>query len=97
MSNALVTFTVDHFEDAAPGKEVYFDFRCPKHPTNRCSGLLIRGRAGDQRPSWIWDGDRIAPTFSPSINCQSCPGKWHGFIEDGRCVNSSKQDEPEPI
>lgn len=63
---------------------------------HRCEGLLIRGRGQNARPSWVWDGNRERPTFSPSINCQSCPGRWHGFIEKGRCVNQQKQDEPEP-
>lgn len=95
MSDAKVRFETLSFDDAAPGAEERFGFKCPKHPTNRCEGLLIR-KGEKPRPSWVWDGNRDAPTFSPSIDCQSCPGKWHGFIERGRCVNGEHQDEPEP-
>jgi hypothetical protein len=47
------------------------------------------------RPQWTWDGNRQAPTFAPSINCEGHCG-WHGYIERGRCVTTQKQDEPEP-
>jgi hypothetical protein len=97
MSDAKVSFETMGFDDAPPGKEERFGFKCPRHPTNRCEGLIIRGRGHDiPKRAWIWNGNRQAPTFSPSINCQSCPGKWHGYIENGRCVNAQKQDEPEP-
>ena len=96
MSDAKVKFETLDFADAAPGQEERFGFKCPKHPTNRCEGLLIRGTNEKPRPSWVWDGNREAPTFSPSINCGSCPGKGHGFIESGRCVDVQKHDEPEP-
>jgi hypothetical protein len=96
MSDAKVTFLTFDGEPAEFGKEVYFEFKCPKHPVNRCGGLIIRGRGRDiPQRTWMWDGNRKAPTFSPSINCRSCPGKWHGYIESGRCVNAQKQDEPE--
>ena len=67
-----------------------------------CSGLLIAGRSDIKRdgqggnggrPQWDWDGNREAPTFSPSINCGSC---WHGYIRAGRCVDTAGKDEPEP-
>ena len=45
-------------------------------------------------PQWNWDGNREAPTFSPSINCERHCG-WHGYLEKGRCVTTGKQDEPE--
>jgi hypothetical protein len=96
MSDAKVKFETLDFGTAVSGKEERFGFKCPKHPTNRCEGLLIRGPDEKPRPSWVWDGNRDAPTFSPSINCQTCPGKWHGYIERGRCVSQSKTDEPEP-
>lgn len=94
MSDAKVKFETLDYDDAQLGQEERFGFKCPKHPTNRCEGLLIR--KGDHHPSWIWDGNRERPTFSPSINCGSCPGKWHGFIENGRCVTQQRTDEPEP-
>ncbi len=89
-------------EPTAPGEEVRFSFKCPKHPTNRCGGLLIAGRSGiprdgqnqnGGRAQWDWNGDRERPTFSPSVNCGGC---WHGYIENGRCVDTAHQEEPEP-
>lgn len=93
MSAALVTFAKLGLEDAAPGEEECFGFKCPKG-RGRCEGLLLRGRGHDvPQRTWMWSGSRANPTFAPSINCQGC---WHGFIENGRCVDTNHQDEPEP-
>lgn len=101
MSDAKVTFETLGYDPAKPGEEARFDFVCPKRGT-MCSGLLIAGRSDIKRdgqggnggrPQWDWDGNREAPTFSPSINCGSC---WHGYIRNGRCVDTAGQDEPEP-
>jgi len=67
--------------DKAP---TYFGFECPKHPGRMCSGLVLRGNPEGLKPpkqTWAWDGNREAPTFSPSINCARCS---HGFIEAGK-------------
>lgn len=92
MSDAKVEFETLGYDPAQPGKEERFSFVCPKRGT-QCAGLLIRGAAGGHRPSWVWDGNRERPTFTPSINCGSC---WHGYIRNGRCVDTGGQDEPEP-
>lgn len=67
--------------DQAP---IYFGFSCPKRTNGyMCSGLIIRGNPAGYAPTnktWVWDGNREAPTFSPSINCIDCS---HGFIEKG--------------
>lgn len=80
----------------------------PRLPKTPCGMLLIaegphsashgikrdpQGLNGG-RPQWGWDGDRTAPTFTPSVNCEGHCG-WHGYVERGRCVNTAKQDEPE--
>ena len=31
---------------------------------------------------WTWDGNRAAPTISPSI-CKIDGDKWHGYLEAG--------------
>lgn len=77
-----------------------FDFACPKH-NRRCGPLLIAGaphgikRDGQNRDGgqaqWDWDGNADAPTFSPSIDCKRC---WHGYIRNGRCVDTNGRDEP---
>lgn len=103
MSDAKVTFArLDNY-DAAPGGEQTFSFQCPKKLARRCQGLIIKGRThlkydpqgkNDGIAQWGWDGNRVAPTFTPSINCGGCG--WHGYIEKGRCVDVQKKDEPEP-
>jgi Family of unknown function (DUF6527) len=67
--------------DQAPTR---FGFECPKQPGFMCTGLIIRGNPDGLNPAnktWIWNGNRAAPTFSPSIDCKNCS---HGFIEDGK-------------
>jgi len=75
----------------------------PNYPDVNCAMLLIAGatdipRDGQGlnggRPQWDWDGNAEAPTFTPSVNCESHCG-WHGYIRQGRCVSTSGQDEPE--
>jgi len=83
------------------GKEQTFSFSCPKYK-RRCGDLIIAGRTASKRgpkesggtAQWDWDGNRVAPTFTPSVNCIGC---WHGFIRSGRCVNTGGADEPEPV
>ena len=103
MSDAKVTFDSLDEMHTSPGKEQTFGFACPLHKGRRCEGLVIAGRTALKRDpqgknggiaQWDWNGNREAPTFHPSINCSRC---WHGFIVDGRCLSTSKQDEPEPI
>lgn len=92
MSDAKVTFTDLNDEPCAPGGEERFGFNCPKHQGRTCEGLLIR-REPITHPTWVWDGNRESPTFSPSIDCKGC---WHGYIRAGRCVDTAGADEPEP-
>lgn len=35
----------------------------------------------EKTPSWQWDGNREAPTLSPSINVI---GRWHGWLRAGK-------------
>lgn len=102
MSDAKVRFKLLEVgdRDAEPGKEEVFSFNCPMHD-RRCGNLIIAGKTGQPRDpqgknggsaQWDWDGNRDAPTFSPSVNCGRC---WHGYIERGRCVTVAKTDEPE--
>lgn len=101
MSDAKVEFETLGFDPAAPGQEERFSFICPKRG-HQCAGLIIAGKTDLKRDpqgknggsaQWDWDGNREAPTFSPSINCGGC---WHGYIRAGRCVDTSNVDEPEP-
>lgn len=103
MSDARVRFDTMDELDAAPGQEQTFSFACPMHKGRRCESLIIAGRTtlkrdpqskNDGTAQWDWvNQNRDKPTFSPSINCGGC---WHGYIRDGRCVNTADADEPEP-
>jgi hypothetical protein len=104
VSDAKVTFASLHSLVAPVGCEQTFGFACPRRAGTRCEGLIIAGRTTLKRDpqgknggiaQWDWDGNREAPTFSPSINCGHCG--WHGHVERGRCVSTSRQEEPEPI
>ena len=102
MSKANVRF--DSFDKmrCAPGEEETFAFACPNHKGRMCGNLVIAGKTALKRDGqnqnsgiaqWDWNGNRDAPTFTPSVNCKGC---WHGYIRDGRCVDVNGQDEPEP-
>jgi hypothetical protein len=93
MSDAQVKFFADDKRPADPGAEVFFAFTCPRG-RGSCGFLPILGRTSMRHDPqnknggtahWTWDGDRDAPTFSPSINCGGC---WHGYIKRGRCVDA---------
>jgi hypothetical protein len=43
-------------------------------------GALPFRRPAAARPSWIWDGNRQAPTLSPSVHHV---GHWHGWLKNG--------------
>jgi hypothetical protein len=66
-------------------KPIFFGFECPKRKDGfMCSGLVIRGNPAGLAPvnkTWVWNGDRTNPSFSPSINCSNCA---HGYIENGK-------------
>jgi Family of unknown function (DUF6527) len=107
MSDAVVLFhRLDLYDEngdrvnVVSGEEQTFSFACPKYK-RRCGDLVISGRTplkhdgnnnNDGVAQWNWDGNRVAPTFTPSINCVGC---WHGFIRNGRCVTVNGVDEPE--
>jgi hypothetical protein len=39
-----------------------------------------KGESDDRKLSWEWDGNKEAPTISPSVNVI---GRWHGFFRNG--------------
>lgn len=43
-------------------------------------------RSNDAAPHWLWDGNRNAPTLSPSINRDRTCG-WHGYLQAGTWVS----------
>ena len=58
-------------------------------PAENMAGLPITGRcthpgAGTKFATWDWDGNREAPTLSPSI--LDVRTGWHGFFREGKIV-----------
>lgn len=51
------------------GRQGFLAFRGAPRPPERA-----------ERPSWIWDGNRDAPTLSPSVHHV---GHWHGWLRAG--------------
>lgn len=41
-----------------------------------------------KRACWQWDGNREAPTLTPSILLHSKPKEWHGWLRDGKLVEA---------
>lgn len=63
-------------------------------PHSSAHGVIRDGQnQNGGRAQWDWDGNRDAPTFHPSINCENHCG-WHGYIRNGRCVDGQGNDEP---
>jgi hypothetical protein len=62
------------------------EFPCPGKKSETCMQSVW------QRPAtgcmWQWDGNREAPTLSPSIDCQICG--WHGFIVAGTLTGTER-------
>ena len=45
------------------------------------------GEPKPRDPAWQWDGNREAPTLTPSIACGMPKGcDWHGYMTAGRLV-----------
>lgn len=46
--------------------------------------------SGAGHPVWQWDGNREAPTLSPSIGVLDGKGgfRWHGWLRGGKLVNT---------
>jgi hypothetical protein len=45
----------------------------------------------DGKPAWEWDGNREAPTLSPSIlvhGGKGQPDQWHGWLRAGKLVTA---------
>lgn len=39
----------------------------------------------DQHPAWLWNGDKLKPTLTPSVHHI---GHWHGYLRDGVWVDA---------
>ena len=51
--------------------------------------IPISDTGSDIPPVWKWDGNKEAPTITPSILVNSVPGwnpGWHGFLTAGKLI-----------
>ncbi len=51
-------------------------------PGGEIAALPIRGRFQTEYATWEWDGNREAPTLSPSILSRTTG--WHGYMRAGQ-------------
>lgn len=60
-------------------------FGCPRGRDECC--VPIAPQKNGAGASWKWDGERDAPTLTPSINCNGKAGcGWHGWLKRGEFV-----------
>ena len=67
--------------------EVNLWFRYPDpNGEERGEPVRINIRPTEKEPQcWQWDGNREAPTLTPSINVI---GRWHGWLRAGKLVTA---------
>lgn len=56
----------------------------------QCSINIANAGYNLQNRNWKLTGSVDAPTITPSINCADC---WHGFIKDGKYLNTANKPE----
>ncbi len=75
-----------HFRgEGMNGQPKWLHFGCPRgdasDPGRECMVALAPQKNG-AGASWSFDGNRVQPTLTPSIDCRGGCG-WHGFLEAG--------------
>jgi hypothetical protein len=70
--------------DDGQGNPLWMLFPCqrPLYEDAQCQIALRPSQKNAVGASWQWDGNRDAPTITPSVNCEKLCG-WHGFITKG--------------
>lgn len=70
-----------------PAKVDRLEFNCPHpgRPVEYCGSIKIGHLKKPEGPgaTWLWDGNFEKPTLTPSVNCQGCECKWHGWLQGG--------------
>lgn len=70
--------------DQGGGRPKWMRFGCARAAGMECQIALRPGQKNGVGASWEWDGNREAPTISPSINCEGVRHcGWHGWIRNG--------------
>ena len=64
------------------GREHNLTFTCPCG-CGKIGAVIIET---DKEKGWKWNGDKINPTFTPSIlQCGGC--QWHGYLTNGEWIS----------
>lgn len=54
--------------------------------------VTIPINTGEKKPAnWLWDGNKEAPTITPSIRIlggNGQPDRWHGWLRDGQVIDA---------
>lgn len=54
--------------------------------------IIYINQTDPKKLSWQWDGNKEAPTLSPSLRVPGYktgdPDRWHGFMRNGQLVNA---------
>ena len=74
--------SIEYRESRFGGPVAGIAFVCPCGCGNE-SYMPIRGGGGAGGPSWEWDGNREAPTLTPSVFNSGMPCQWHGWLRAG--------------
>ena len=69
--------------DDGNGNPKWMSFPCQRYPLQACQIALRPLQKNAVGASWQWDGNREAPTITPSVNCEKVCG-WHGWIRNGQ-------------
>ncbi len=67
------------------GEPQWLAFGCPCENESCWGGTnyIAVGRKDQGEHSWVWDGDWITPTLSPSIQRRGAC-EWHGWLVKGK-------------
>jgi hypothetical protein len=69
--------------DDGNGNPKWMAFPCQGVVRETCHIALRPSQKNAVGASWEWDGNREAPTITPSVNCEKVCG-WHGWIRNGQ-------------
>lgn len=80
-------FWEDHDNGLSTMTLIVPDERDPEGITVAGAVVVQKGKTapeGHQGAIWDWNGDRDAPTLSPSLLVH--PGGWHGYVRAGELI-----------
>lgn len=69
--------------------DTYICLMWGEDPFKNLSILPVQPVKASGKPYWNWNGNREAPTLTPSILVHPNPGwseGWHGYLTDGKLI-----------